>query len=157
MGGFIRQVVSTTGFVVGLVLAFVLYAALGEWLAPLVGGDVTLGRALAFVLVWLGIPLALSLSAFVLTKVAETVHLGGLNRLGGTLLGGVKYLLFLSCVLNVGASLHLVPVAAAAQSYWYEPVRAVAGLAFEICKPHIVRTVERIVLSCLVGGDGGGG
>ena len=41
MGGFFRLTVSTVGFFAGLLLAFMLYSALGEWLAPLVGGDVT--------------------------------------------------------------------------------------------------------------------
>ena len=65
MGGFFRQTVSTVGFFAGLLLAFMLYSALGEWLAPLVGGDVTFGRGLAFVLIWLGIPAALSFVALI--------------------------------------------------------------------------------------------
>lgn len=145
MDGFFRQTVSTVGFFAGLLLAFMLYSALGEWLAPLVGGDVTFGRGLAFVLIWLGIPAALSFVAFVLTKAAETVHLGGLNRLGGALLGGVKYLLFLSCALNVASSLHLVPASAIGTSRFYGPVHAVAGVAFDACKPHVDRVVKRMV------------
>lgn len=146
IGGFFRQVVSMVGFFAGLLVAFMLYSALGEWLAPLVGGDVTFGRALAFVLIWLGIPVVLSLLAFVLTKTVETVHLGGLNRLGGALVGGLKYLLFLSCTLNVASRLHWVD-SLTEQSRLYEPVHAVAGIAFDWCKPHVVRVVERAASS----------
>lgn len=147
VGGLFRQVVSLVGFFAGLLVAFMLYSALGEWLAPLVGGDVTVGRALAFVLIWLGVPVALSLLAFVLTKAAETVHLGGLNRLGGALLGGLKYLLFLSCALNVASRLQWVPEPMAEQSRLYGRVHALAGIAFDVCKPYVVRAVGRMTSS----------
>ena len=71
--------------------------------------------------------------------------MGGLNRLGGALLGGVKYLLFLSCALNVASSLHLVPASAIGTSRFYGPVHAVAGVAFDACKPHVDRVVKRMV------------
>ena len=85
--------------------------------------------------------------AFVLTKAAETVHLGGLNRLGGALLGGLKYLLFLSCALNVASRLQWVPEPMAEQSRLYGPVHALAGIAFDVCKPHVVRAVGRMTSS----------
>lgn len=145
-GGLFRQLASTVGLAAGLVVAFMLYSSVGERLTPIVGGDVAFGRGLAFVLIWLGFPVALSLLAFMLTKAMETVKLGGLNRLCGALLGGLKYLLYLSCVLNVAFWLRLVPDSLAGQSRLYVPVRSVAAKVFEVCKPHIVRAAERVVL-----------
>ena len=88
MCGFFRQVVSIVGFLAGLWVAFMLYSVLGDWIAPYIGSDVSVGRALAFILLWIGVPVGLSLLAYMLTKAVETVKLGGLNRLGGALLGG---------------------------------------------------------------------
>ena len=46
MCGFFRQVVSIVGFLAGLWVAFMLYSALGDWIAPYIGSDVSVGRAL---------------------------------------------------------------------------------------------------------------
>jgi len=71
MCGFFRQVVSIVGFLAGLWVAFMLYSVLGDWIAPYIGSDVSVGRALAFILLWIGVPVGLSLLAYMLTKAVE--------------------------------------------------------------------------------------
>ena len=83
MCGFFRQVVSIVGFLAGLWVAFMLYSVLGDWIAPYIGSDVSVGRALAFILLWIGVPVGLSLLAYMRTKAVGTVDGGGLNRLVG--------------------------------------------------------------------------
>ncbi len=134
--GFFRQVVSIVGFLVGLFVAFMLYSALGDWIAPHIGSGVTAGRALAFILLWIGVPVGLSLVAFLLTKAVESAHLGWLNRTGGALLGGLKYMVFLSCVLNVAWGLRLVSPAME-ESRLYRPVCALSGKLFDMCKARV--------------------
>ncbi len=141
VSGFFRQVVSIVGFLAGLLVAFMLYATLGDWLAPYVGGSLQTGRALAFILLWVGVPVGLSLLAFVLTKAAEGVCLGGLNRLGGALLCCLKYMVFLSCVLNVADRVRLIPLSMEQRSHLYGPVKTVSAMLFETCKSHAARTV----------------
>lgn len=142
MCGFFRQVVSIVGFLAGLWVAFMLYSALGDWIAPYIGSDVSVGRALAFILLWIGVPVGLSLLAYMLTKAVETVKLGGLNRLGGALLGGLKYMMFLSCALNVAFRIHLISGSTGEYSRLYHPVRAMSDKLFDVCKTHVVRVVE---------------
>ena len=142
MCGFFRQVVSIVWFLAGLWVAFMLYSVLGDWIAPYIGSDVSVGRALAFILLWIGVPVGLSLLAYMLTKAVETVKLGGLNRLGGALLGGLKYMVFLSCALNVAFRIHLISGSTGEHSRLYHPVRAIADKLFEVCKTHVVRVVE---------------
>lgn len=142
MCGFFRQVVSIVGFLAGLWVAFMLYSALGDWIAPYIGSDVSVGRALAFILLWIGVPVGLSLLAYMLTKAVETVKLGGLNRLGGALLGGLKYMVFLSCALNVAFRIHLISGSTVGHSRLYHPVRAMSDKLFDVCKIHVVRAVE---------------
>ena len=45
MCGFFRQVVSIVGFLAGLWVAFMLYSALGDWIAPYIGSDVSVGHS----------------------------------------------------------------------------------------------------------------
>ena len=80
--------------------------------------------------------------AYMLTKAVETVKLGGLNRLGGALLGGLKYMVFLSCALNVAFRIHLISGSTGEHSRLYHPVRAMSDKLFEVCKTHVVRVVE---------------
>ena len=99
-------------------------------------------RTLAFILLWIGVPVGLSLLAYMLTKAVETVKLGGLNRLGGALLGGLKYMVFLSCALNVAFRIHLISGSTGEHSRLYHPVRAMSDKLFDVCKTHVVRVVE---------------
>ena len=93
-------------------------------------------RALAFILIWIGVPLALSIVAYFLTKTAETLCLGGLNRLGGALVGGLKYVVFFSCVLNVGIWLQVMDEPRHTTSRLYAPMTAISGVLFDYCADH---------------------
>ncbi len=151
MCGFFRQVVSIAGFIVGLLVACALYAALGDKIAPHIGSGIFAGRALAFIVLWIGVPIGLSFLAHLLTKAVETVHLGWLNRLGGALLCGLKYAVFLSCLLNVAFRVHLVSAAAGEDSLLYHPVRTMSDKLFDVGKARVERAVERA--SSLDGGE----
>ncbi len=143
--GFLRQVASVSGFFVGLLAAFLLYSAVGDWLAPRVGSSVPVGRMLAFVLLWIGVPVALSFLAHLLTRAIQSVNLGGLNRFGGACLCALKYVVFLSCLLNVLAIVRLVPGEMVSGSRLYSPVCAISGKMFEVCMPHVVRVVDGVI------------
>lgn len=145
MSGLLRQVVSIAGFFIGLLAAMMLYSAFGDWLAPCIGTDVSVGRALAFVLLWIGIPLILLWVAYILTKTVEVIRLGGLNRLGGACIGMLKYMMILSCVLNVAVRLHLVSEEKEEGSRLYRPVQSLSGVLFDYCKCHVTQAVEKAI------------
>lgn len=145
MSGLLRQVVSIVGFFAGLLVAMMLYSAFGDWLAPCIGTGVTLGRALAFVLLWVGIPVVLLWIARLLTRTIEVIHLGGLNRLGGACVGMLKYMMILSCVLNVAVRLQLVSDEKESGSRLYKPVQSLSGVLFDYCKCHVTRAVENVM------------
>lgn len=145
--GLCREVVSVVGFIAGLVVACMLYSTVGDWIAPRIGSGVSAARALAFILLWIGVPVGLSLLADLMTKVVETVKLGGLNRLGGALFGGLKYLIFLSCILNVVYRVHLMPDSVGGDSRLYHPVRALSDRVFDFCQPHVYRVMETVTSS----------
>lgn len=105
--GLIRQLASAAGIVAGLLVACMLYAALGDLIAPHLGASLTAARVLAFLLIWVGVPMAFSILAFLLTKTAEGLCLGGLNRLAGAGVGLLKYALLLGCLLHLPSALRL--------------------------------------------------
>lgn len=145
MSGLLRQIVSIVGFLAGLLVAMMLYSVFGDWLAPCIGTDVSVGRALAFVLLWIGIPIILLWIARILTRTIEAVSLGGLNRLGGACIGLLKYMMILSCVLNVAVRVHLISDGKQCESRLYSPVQSLSGVLFDYCKCHVTKAVEKAV------------
>mgnify|MGYP003504501392 CR=1 FL=1 len=97
--GFIRQLASVVGLVAGLLVARALYASVGEKLAMETGPSLTFARGLAFLLIWLVVPVRLSLAATLLTKAVDSIHLGFVNRWLGAGLGALKYILLISLVI----------------------------------------------------------
>lgn len=97
--GFIRQLASVVGLVAGLLVARALYASVGEKLAMETGTSLTFARGLAFLLIWLVVPVGLSLAATLLTKAVDSIHLGFVNRWLGAGLGALKYILLISLVI----------------------------------------------------------
>ena len=53
MKGFIRQLSSLVGLIVGLLVARALFVEVGDWVAPAIGVSVTIGRVLAFFMLWI--------------------------------------------------------------------------------------------------------
>ena len=99
--GAIRQVATLVGLVAGLLLARALYLTVGERMAVEFGTSATVSQIIAFFLIWILVPIALLWVAALLTRVLEVVHLGILNRLIGALLGGMKYALIISTVVQL--------------------------------------------------------
>lgn len=145
--GLLRQVVSIAGLFIGLLVAVLLYAKFGDWLAPCLGTSTFTGRALAFVLLWVGIPLVMLWVAHFLTRAMKVARLGGLNRLGGACICFLKYMLVLSCVLNVAVRLHFFPVEWRTSSRLYDPMLAASGRLFDYCKSQVTHVVDDVVSS----------
>lgn len=106
--GFIREVTSTIGILVGLLVAATCYSAFGEYLA--VNGSETnmVTSIIAFLLLWIIVPIALGFVANVITRSLKGLQLGMPNSILGALISLVKYVVVLSCVFNVMQSLGIL-------------------------------------------------
>lgn len=98
--GFFKQLASLAGLIGGLFVARALFVRVGEQMAETVGTSVTFAQILSFFLIWLLVPILLSLLASVITRVMDAVHLGIVNRFFGACLGLVKFALFLSLAIH---------------------------------------------------------
>lgn len=133
-GGLFRQLASIGGVLAGLVVARMLYAMVGDWIAPELGAPQTVARVLAFILIWVGVPMALSVVAFLLTKTAEGLCLGGVNRLAGAGVGVLKYCIVLSCLLHLLTAFHWIDPQRAEQSVLVRPVTNSGAFLFRCMK-----------------------
>lgn len=98
--GFVKSACSLIGFFAGLVLAYLFYMAVGDAVAPRVGGDVHLMYIIAFVAIWVVVPIAASIVGSSLTRFLSILPLfGSLNSLAGAALGFVEFFLGSTCVV----------------------------------------------------------
>lgn len=141
--GLFRQIASVAGVILGLLVASMLYMTLGDWLTLQMEMQRGVAYALAFIMIWIGVPLALSVIAYCLTKTMETLCLGWLNRLGGAAIGAMKYLLLLSCVINVMVRLQFMNDPSDTGSRFYKPLKSVSGIFFDYCADHVRRITEK--------------
>ena len=98
--GFLKEIISMIGFFVGLFLAAALYSNFGEYLAPKIGASPGVSDVIAFILIWVVVPILLGMVANILTKALKGMKLGLPNSILGAALSTMKYLVLMSCIFN---------------------------------------------------------
>lgn len=99
--GFAKSLCSFAGFTVGLLAAYFFYKTVGSQLAPHLGKNTGLAPILAFILIWIAVPIALNFVGDIITKFFDLLMLGAVNKMAGGVLGVVKYFLSASLVIYV--------------------------------------------------------
>lgn len=150
MKGFIMQLSSLVGLIVGLLVARALFAEVGAWIAPTIGVSVTIGRVLAFFMLWIVVPLLFSLFASFMSKALQAVHLGWLNRWLGGGLGAIKCMLFVGMATQlieyVDTEKELLPDAAKQESVLYWPMYDFAGTFIPVIKDAGEQIMDKTLL-----------
>ena len=123
--GFIKEVVSSVGFLAGLLIAATCYSTFGEYLAVTGTETNMFTSVVAFFLLWIVVPIVLGLVANILTKALKGMQLGLPNSILGALVSLVKYVVLISCVLNVMQALHILNEEKTVDSKLYAPVTGV--------------------------------
>ena len=136
--GFIRQLASILGLIVGLLAAKALYASSAEKLCPTVTDSMTVAQVLAFIMIWIAVPLIFVLIASLLTKAMQAISLNWLNRWLGSGLGALKFLLLTSVVIGaiefVDSDNKLISATKKEESLLYYPMETFAGIFFPAAK-----------------------
>lgn len=99
--GFVETVSSFAGFFVGLVIAKMLYGVVGQWLAPSLGDHVSIACLIAFLFIWVAVPVGLSMAGNLLTHILKALPLiGKVNSMGGALIGFIKWFILTCLIVN---------------------------------------------------------
>lgn len=69
MKGFVKQMASIVGLIAGLLMARALFGIVAERLAPVLGTSTTVAQVLAFILIWVAVPLGFAFVASLLTSI----------------------------------------------------------------------------------------
>lgn len=137
--GFIHQLVSIIGLIVGFFVAGALYQVAAEKMSVYVNeASMTVLQVIAFISIWIIVPLLFAIIASMLTRAVEWLSLGVLNRFLGLLLGGVKWVLILGLLINVLDYIDyddsLIHRAEKEQSKLYYPIKKSIGGFFPAAK-----------------------
>lgn len=128
--GFVKELISGFGFLIGLLVAAICYSTFGKYL--LVDGTETnmVTSIIAFFLLWIAVPIVLGFAANMLTKALKGMALGMPNSILGAGVGLLKFLILISCVLNVMDGLHIMNEEKAESSKLYKPVTGALRVFF---------------------------
>lgn len=136
MKGFVKQVASIIGLIAGLLVARALFGTVAERVAPVLGTSTTIAQILAFVLIWVAVPLGFALVASLLTKALEVVHLGWLNRWLGSGVGALKYMILIGLAIHVIEYVdpkdEIISETKKKESVLYYPMKDLSGIFFPV-------------------------
>ena len=131
ISGFFKQLVSLLGFVVGLIVAVWMYAPLGAFIVTKIDTTQNYANIIAFLIIWMIVPLLMGIVASLLTKTASVLKLGILNRVAGMLFGVFKLALIISCILNLLNVTQVLSPEQKRDSKLYNPICGLAKQCYE--------------------------
>ena len=138
--GFLKEVVSAMGFLLGLLIAATCYSQLGEYLTRAHSRLGAMSNVVAFLLLWIIVPIALGFIANVLTKALKGMKLGFPNSVLGAAVSVIKYLVLLSCVLNVMEGIGILDETKTQDSRLYAPTKSALAFLFDHAFPVAKKT-----------------
>jgi membrane protein required for colicin V production len=131
--GATRQLVSTVGWLVGFILAAALMGPVGSAAVYVIGASERVAPVVGFIVVFVAALAGVAMLGHAARKTLEAVKLGGLDKLAGSALGGLKAALGLSLFLTVtalsplpGGEPWLISAETRARSLVHDPVRELA-------------------------------
>ncbi len=120
--GLIRELLSTAGYLVGLLVASLAYKWLGSYLA-VEGSQVNMMTSIvAFLLLWVATPIVLGLVANLLTGAVKALQLGWINSTLGSVVSLIKFSILIGCILSVLSALGLLHADRTRGSVLYAPL-----------------------------------
>ena len=121
--GFLKEVFSTLGVIAGLLIAAALYFYVASDYFEISGSDTNQWlNIVAFLILWIVLPLALGLVANILTAALKGMMLGLPNTILGIFFSVAKFAILICCVLNMMNSLNILDKSMTKDSKLYEPV-----------------------------------
>ncbi|KAA6332928.1 hypothetical protein EZS27_018608 [termite gut metagenome] len=136
--GLIGQVAAILGLVLGFIIARHLYQYVAEEYVYPVTNSPTTAQIIAFIGIWILIPIAFSLVGSLLTKVIDAASLGCFNRILGAVLGAIMYIVIIGTLIHAldyfDTGNRLLNKNKKEASTFYYPLKDFVGTVFPIIK-----------------------
>lgn len=126
--GFFRELVVIGCIVVAIFVSRYFGEFIAQFLAKTLDWNQSITKPISFAVIFVGALLGLKILAGLFTQISKAMTLSWLNRLLGGLLGGFKWLLITSVVVNLLSFFHTTTKQDSdnrlAQSQFYQPIKA---------------------------------
>lgn len=137
--GFIHQLATIAGLAVGFFAARALYLVAAEKMALYItDASLTVLQIIAFIGIWVIVPLLFTLAASLLTHAVDLLSLGAFNRILGIVLGAAKWVLIVGLLINVldyvDADNSLIGKTKKEESTLYYPIKNIISSFFPVAK-----------------------
>ncbi|MCD7972443.1 MAG: CvpA family protein [Candidatus Azobacteroides sp.] len=128
MRGFVRQIFSIAGFIIGIIAAYLFAKLLAPPLGNLLDIPITLMLPLSYFIVFIIVATGCNLLGRIFHNLVTLATLGGLNRIAGAVAGVLKYAFIIGIVLNLYDSIDkegkIISPEAREKATLYEPLRS---------------------------------
>ena len=122
------------------------YCRVDSRTSPVLGTSTVIAQILAFVLIWVAVPLGFVLVASFLTKALDAVRLGWLNRWLGSGLGALKYMILIGLAIHVLEYIdpkdEMIDATKKQESVLYYSIRDLSGIFFPVFKNVTEQLIE---------------
>lgn len=125
--GFLKEIISSIGFLLGLFVAATCYSTLGKYLTDNNSQVNTATNVIAFFILWIIVPIVLGLVANMLTKALKGLKLGIPNSLLGALVSVIKYVILLSCIFFMMEAFGILDLKKVESSMLYNPAKNIVS------------------------------
>lgn len=138
--GLIKELTSLMAIFLGIYGARYFSPTVGSYLIEKFGISANKAQPLSYLVLFIGIVIALLFLASALNKIAESIALGGFNKFLGGVFGALKLALILSVLLNIFNTLDsqfpIVNAETKTESIAYKPMLKLAPTLWEETKKH---------------------
>lgn len=129
MKGFVLEVASFVGVIIGIFIARMFYVSLALKLEVWLDINLHYAKPLAFVIIFFAMVILAHLVARVISKLVKAIALGWLNKLLGAVFGAFKFVIILSITITAieifNAKTQLISKETIEKSILYKPIENV--------------------------------
>ncbi|KAA6350806.1 hypothetical protein EZS27_001794 [termite gut metagenome] len=143
--GLVWQVATILGLILGFTIAKHLYAYIAEKYVSSITNSLTIAQIIAFIAIWLIVPIVFSLAGALLTKIINAASLGCFNRSLGAVLGVIKYMFLIGVMIHIldrfDSGNHIISQNKKDTSAFYYPLKTFTGMIFPAIKELKQKTI----------------
>lgn len=136
--GFVSQIVSIIGLVLGYVIARELYLKVSDQFVSQYIENTDISSVVSFFAIWLIIIILTGVFGTILSGILDKISLGWLNRFIGSLIGALKYIFLLSLVVGIldtfDTDSQIISETNKSESLLYSPTKRIGEQAFGFIK-----------------------
>ncbi len=136
--GFVSQIISVAGLVIGFILARCYYIEVSDLYVTPILENRSISELLSFFSIWLSVILVVGLIGNFCSGILDKISLGWLNRFIGSIIGCVKYLFLLSLIIGIYDAIdkngQVISETNKEQSLLYNPTKRVVENLYSLIK-----------------------